>query len=360
MAEQEENRNEAATQFKLDEARKRGSVPKSTDVNSLMVLVAGAATLHFAGPGIVSDEMRLFSALLSNVHQASFALEDIAALSVGALRTSLLMLTPLFLGVAVLAALSNFLQTGPVFSFFPIKPDLDRINPISGFSRLFSMRLIVESVKTVLKFVIVGLVLYFAVMASMPTLLRSMNVAPTAIGHLFLPLAGAVLMKMLVAMALITIIDATYSRWDFSRQMRMSARDIKEEVKRREGDPRIKARLRELQREAAKRARSLGRIKDADVLITNPIHLAVAIKYDRDRIDAPLVLAKGAGFLAARMRDIARRHHIPIVENRRLARALFHEVSIEHVVPAEHYPVLAKILVWVYALRDGRGAGQSA
>lgn len=360
MAEQEQNRNEAATPFKLEEARKRGSVAKSLDVNSLAVLVAGAAILHFSGSRIASEEMRLFSALFSNAHQTSFALEDIAALTTGALRESLALLAPLFLGVAALGALANFLQTGPVFSFFPLKPDIDRINPIAGFKRMFSMRLIMESVKTVLKFVILGWVLYFAVLAAMPTLMRAMNVSPVSLGQLFWPQLGAVLIKLLLAMALITILDAGLSRWDFARRMRMSTREIKEEVKRREGDPRVKARLRELQREAVKRARSLGRIKEADVLITNPVHLAVAIKYDRDRIDAPLVLAKGAGFMAARMREIARRHRVPIVENRPLARALFHKVDIEHVVPAEHYAVLAKILVWVYAMRDARAGGRSA
>lgn len=360
MADQEQNRNESATPFKLDEARKRGSVAKSLDVNSLMVLIAGAATLHFAGSRIASDEMRLFSSLLSNAHQTSFALNDIAALLVGALRESLTLLAPLFLGVAALSALSNFLQTGPVFSFFPLKPDLDRVNPIAGFKRLFSVRLIMESVKTVLKFAILGSVLYFAVQAAMPTLMRAMNVDPATLGKLFLPQVSAVLAKLLVAMALITILDAAFSRWEFARRMRMSKREIKEESKRREGDPRVKSRLRELQREAAKRARSLGRIKDADVLITNPVHLAVAIKYDRERIDAPLVLAKGAGFMAAHMRAIARHHRVPIVENRPLARALFHKVQIEHAVPAEHYATLAKILVWVYALRNARTAERSA
>lgn len=360
MADQDQNRSEAATPFKLEEARKRGSVPKSMDVNSLAVLLAGCVALYFAGPRIVGDELRLFSALMSNAHQTSFAIDDISTLSVEAFRDSLSFLSPLFLCVAVLAVLSNFLQTGPVFSFYPLKPDLDKVNPIAGFKRLFSVRLLMEAVKTVLKFVILGLVLYFAVIAAMPTLMRAMNVAPVSFGKLFMPQAGAVLAKLLVAMTLITILDAGFSRWEFARRMRMSKREIKDEVKRREGDPRVKARLRELQRETLKRAQSLGRIKDADVLITNPVHLAVAIKYDRDRIDAPMVLAKGAGAVAARMREMARRHRVPIVENKPLARALFHRVEIEHAVPAEHYSVLAKILVWVYAMRDARKAGAPA
>lgn len=360
MAEQEQNRNEAATPFKLDEARKRGSVPKSLDVNSLMVLLAGAAALHFWGGRIASSEMRLFAVILSNAHLASYEMDDIATLLIRVFSESIGLLTPLFIAVAIIAALANFLQTGPVFSFFPLKPDFDRLNPVSGFKRIISVRLLVEAIKSVLKFAVLGSVLYFALQAAMPVLLRSLNVSPAAIGHIILPLASAIQVKLLAALALITAIDSAYSRWDFAKRMRMSRREIKDEVKRREGDPRVKSRLRELQREMLKRANSLGRVKDADVLITNPIRLAVAIKYDRERVDAPMVIAKGAGFLAARMRDMARQHRVPVVENRRLARALFHRVPIEHAVPAEHYGVLARILVWVYSLRGQQVAGSRA
>lgn len=360
MADQEQNRNETATPFKLEEARKRGSVAKSLDVNSFTILCAGTAILHFSGSSIATDEMRLFRAIFSNSHQASFEINDISALLLQTFGEAIILLAPLFATLIVVAVLSNFLQTGPVFSFFTLKPDFDRLNPVSGFKRIFSVRLIFESIKTVLKFSVLGAILYFALRAGIPTLLRSINATPTALGQLILPQASAILTKLLAALAVITALDAVYSRWDFSRRMRMSRREIGEEHKRREGDPRIKARLRELQREAVKRAKSLGRVKDADVLITNPTQLAIAIKYDRDRIDAPVVVAKGAGFLAARMRDIARQHRIPMIENRPLARALFHKVSLEEAVPVEHYNALARILVWVYSLRNQQPAGNHA
>lgn len=158
-------------------------------------------------------------------------------------------------------------------------------------------------------------------------------------------------MKLLIALAFITMIDVLYTRWDFSKRMRMSRREIRDEHKRREGDPRIKTRLRELQRETLKRSQSLGKVKDADVLITNPVHLAVAIKYDREKIDAPLVIAKGAGFLAAKMREVAHHHRVPVVENKLLARALFFHTGIDQAVPVEHYSVMAKIIFWAYSVR---------
>lgn len=360
MAEQEQDRNEAATPFKLDEARKKGSVPKSLDMNSLFVLLAGAGSLHFFGAGIGADEMRLFSTILSHAHQVSFDVEDMAHMLGGSLRTALLLLAPLFVAVALAGIAANFFQTGPVFSFFALKPDLERVNPIAGFKRLFSLRFLVDAAKTVLKFGILGTVLFMAMKSAMPGLLRTIHLAPAALGQVLVPEADAILFKLLCAYALIALLDGGFSQWDFGRKMRMSRREIREENKRREGDPRVKSRLRELQREAVKRAGSLKRVKEADVLITNPVRLAVAVKYDREAVDAPLVIAKGAGFLAGRMREMARRHHIPVVENRPLARALFARSEIDAAVPLEHYDSIARILVWVYARRASLATGARA
>lgn len=353
MAEQQQDqdRSEAATPFKLDEARKRGSVAKSMDVNGVLVMGTAVFVLHFSGSRIVSGQLALYRSMLSNADARSFAIGDLSSYFGQLLVELLWSLAPVLLPVVVIAALGNFLQTGPVFSFFPLKPDLDRVNPASGFKRLFSMRLLVEGVKTVLKMALLGTVLYAAVSSSLPALLRSLSVAPVAVGRIILPEAGDLLFRMTAALLVVALIDAVYSRWDFARRMRMSRRDVRDEVKRREGDPRVKSRLRELQREALKRAASLGRVKDADVLITNPVHLAVAVRYDRDALDAPLVTAKGAGFLAARMRWMARRHGVPVIENRRLARALFHRVAIDRPVPPEQYSAVARLLVWVYSMR---------
>lgn len=351
MAEQDQNRNEAATPHKRGEARKKGSVPKSLDVNSWMVLAAAVVTLYLWGRRITSGELALFNNIFSNTHQVSFEISELAGFLTRVLSEALLLLAPLFLLLLVLSVLSNIMQTGPIFSFFPLKPDWSRVNPITGLKRMFSIKLLIEAVKTVLKFLLLGAVLYSAIFASLPLFITSFHVNPAALGGILFPKIVSVLFKLLLALAAVAIIDLIYSRWDFSRRLRMSRRDITDEHKRREGDPRIKSRLRELQREAVKRARSLGRVKDADVLITNPTHFAVAIKYDRGQVDAPLVIAKGAGFLAGRMRAIARRHRVPIIENRLLARSLFHQVDIERAVPVEHYNILAKILLWAYSLK---------
>ncbi|MCB5191869.1 flagellar biosynthesis protein FlhB [Methylobacillus arboreus] len=354
MAEQDQDRNEAATPFKLEEARKKGSVPKSLDVNSWVILGAGLLALYIWGGKMLDAEMSLASQILSHSHHASFELNELIEYVTSNVQQALLILAPLFLLVICFGALANFLQIGPVFSFFPLKPDWNRINPVAGFKRMFSMRLLIESFKTVLKFLLLGSVLYLVLGSSISHLLMAFHVSPVATGRFLIPEMTKMLFYMFLVLTFVALIDLVFSRWDFAKRMRMSRRDIKDEHKRREGDPRLKSRLRELQREAVKRAKSLSRVKDADVLITNPTHLAIAIQYNRDVIDAPLVIAKGAGFLAGRMKALARKHKVPMVENRPLARALFHKVQLEQAVPAEYFGIVAKILFWSYSIRGVR------
>ena len=352
MAEQDQNRNESATPYKLQDARKKGSVPKSLDINSYMVLLAALISLYIWGQQMVHEELVLLHSIFSNTYQLSFNITELSGFLTGILSSSLKILAPLFILLFGVAALSNFMQVGPVFTFFPLKPDLSRINPVTGFKRLFSIKLLIEAVKTVLKFILLGAVLYSAISNSIPKFITAFQIHPKSIGAVLFPEITSVLFKLLLALTIIAFIDLIYSRWDFNKRMRMSRRDITDEHKRREGDPRIKSRLRELQREALKRAKSLNKVKDADVLITNPTHFAIAIKYDKQKMDAPMVLAKGAGFLAGRMRTLARRHHVPVIENKTLARTLFHHVGIERAVPVEHFRVLAKILIWAYSIKN--------
>jgi flagellar biosynthetic protein FlhB len=351
MAEQDQNRNEAATPHKKEEARKKGSVAKSLDVNSFVVLAVVLATLYIWGSKIIHGELMLARSILSNAHSMSFEINELSTYLTHVFTESIVLLAPLFILLFVFGILVNFIQVGPIFSFFPLKPDFNKINPVAGLKRLFSVRLLIEAVKTVLKFLLLGFVLYKFIEAVIPRLLITFHVVPSSIGLVFMPELTSMLFKLLLALAVIAVIDLIFTRWEYAKRLRMSRRDITDEHKRREGDPRVKSRLRELQREALKRARSLGKVKDADVLITNPTHFAVAIKYNSKEMEAPLVIAKGAGFLAARMKSLARKHRVPIVENRVLARSLFHEVSIERNVPIEHYAVVAKVLYWAYSLK---------
>lgn len=352
MAEQDQNRNEAATPHKKEEARKKGNVAKSLDVNSFVILSVFLISLYIWGSQMISGELLIARKVLANINDASFEVNELSVFLSKMLADGLIVLAPFFILLLIFGILSNFIQIGPVFSFFPLKPDINRINPVTGLKKLFSIRLLIESVKTVLKFILLGSVLYIVIKDVIPKVLISFHIMPASIGLLFMPQVTSMLFKLLLALLLIAAIDLIFTRWDYAKRLRMSRRDVKDEHKRREGDPRIKSRLRELQREMLKRAKSLGSVKDADVLITNPTHFAVAVQYKKGEMEAPIVLAKGAGFLAARMKDIARMHRVPIVENKMLARSLFRDVDIQHPVPIAHYATVAKLLFWVYSLKS--------
>jgi flagellar biosynthesis protein FlhB len=210
-------------------------------------------------------------------------------------------------------------------------------------------------VKTLLKLALFGYALFAILESLMPALLGLAQAEAAVFARVGLESASALMFKLGLVMLAIALLDTAYVRFDFARRMMMSRREMNEEVKRREGDPKIRARIRELQREARKRSGALKRVPEADVLITNPRHIAVALRYRRDSMPAPQVIAKGAGELALRMKQLARRHGVPVAENRPLARALFLRAALDAPIPTQNYPAVARVLAWVYALRELRG-----
>ena len=353
MAEQqtEQDRTEPATPTKLRDAKRRGQVNKSLEVNSLFILSLGVALSYLLGHRMVLKQLELSRELLSNAHRV--VLDPVRSLLLyeQVVDQLISIFWPAIAALVSVAIVMNVAQTGPVFSFFPLKPDMSRINPVNGFKRLFSSRLLFEFVKTLIKLFLFSGILYFTIAALLPSLISLLDYDPD--GYLFYLAnnVNLIAFKLLVVILLIALLDMLYTRWDFAKKMRMSRREIKEEVKRREGDPQIRAKIRELQREAAKRAGSLRKVPEADVLITNPTHLSIALTYRRDKMNAPWVIAKGAGELASKMREVARLHQVPLVENKTLARKLFNTVDIDQPISEELYPVVAKILVQVFAKR---------
>lgn len=352
MAEQEQSRSEAATPYKLQEAKKRGSVAKSIEVNAMVAIVALLLVLYTWGWAMVERQLRMDQRLLAHAHEVNFELGHFMSWLSGLLAETMYTLAPLFGLLAITAILANVMQTGPIFTLFPLKPDLDRVNPISGFKRIFSLKLLIEAVKSIVKLILFGSVLYIAIKNLLPDLMHLMQASPVTYAQSILAQVTSIIFKLVCVIAFIALLDLMYTRWDYANKMKMSRREVKEEVKRRDGDPRVRARIRELQRETLKRSKALGRVKDADVLITNPTHLAVAIQYVRGEMQAPSVLAKGAGELAGLMKGVARKHGIPVVENKKLARALFRQVDFDGPVPETLYPDVARLLVWVYAMRE--------
>lgn len=218
------------------------------------------------------------------------------------------------------------------------------------------MRTLFETAKSLIKLAILGTVAYYLVRDTIPGLIGLPSLEAKGYSRLLIGLIAAMLVKLVFTLLFIGLVDYGFTRWEFAKRMRMSKRDVKDESKNREGDPRIRARIRELRKEVLKRSKGLAKVPSADVLITNPTRLAVALRYRHGESAAPQVVAKGAGEMARRMRTLAASHHIPIVQNKMLARILFREVGEEGYVPEKLYPQIAKIMLWVYTMRDAKRA----
>jgi flagellar biosynthetic protein FlhB len=359
MAEQKSDldKSEPATPFKLERARQRGSIARSGELTFAFVLVVCVACVYGLGAELMDH-----AALLVG-HGLSFAargeLTQAGALGYfGALGTrALVALTPLVFVIWTAALLVAAVQARGVFSAEPVQPDFSRLSPASGLKRLFSRKALHDLWRSAAKLLVIGTAMTVWGRNHLPEILRLPG-APHTMVRGGVALLGSALALLAGVIAAFAIIDWLLSRSEFMRTMRMSKRELKDEHKEREGDPRIKSRLRELRLQWLKRSRQLMKVGNADVLLTNPTHYAVALEYRHGEMPAPMITARGAGDLAERMRAEARRRLVPIVENAPLARALFTLRESQVFVPEEHYEGVARILKWVYAARSRRTAAQ--
>lgn len=356
MAEEEKNKSEQATPFKRREAKRKGQVAKSLEFNSFMMLFLGMVFIGFFGEHLITQFLKTEHSIFSGAHTVNFSINDLFRWFSLIFSSLLIAFSPFFIGIILVAIIMNLLQTGPIFTFFPVKPDVQRLNPIKGFKRIFSLRMIYEAIKTTIKIVLFGVAAWLVLKSMLPEVLKLPNIDYRSYPVYILNQAIFLGMVLLLIMLVVAMIDLVYTRWDFSKKMMMSRREVKDEHKRHEGDPEIKQRIKQLQKEAAQKSQSLQNVPNADVLITNPTHLVVAIRYDRVKAEAPEVIAKGAGELARSMKKLARRHGVPIVENKSLARKLFRKVSVESYIPEKYFVQVASILAWVYS-RQGNKSG---
>lgn len=352
MAEQDLDRSEAATPYKLEKAKDQGQTARSMDVVNATVFLVAASFAAWQGLELVTAVFRL--AKLALVHAGAGVPTATSAwpLAMHMLEEAAFLVLP-FLGALMLAAMLGTVgQTGIVFSTQPLKMDFDRINPVSGLKRIFSLRTLFDGARACVKLVVLLLAGWYALQSLLPQFYLVAALPPQAFLRTLVGDATDLGLKMAMILAAIAFLDLLYTRREFGRKMRMSRRELKDEIKNREGDPRIRQRLRELRMQALQRSRSLRNARNADVVLTNPTHYAVALRYVHGEMDAPQVVAKGAGQLAARIREIASRHQITIVRSPALARRLFQEVEIEQVLPSSFHAEVARIIVWVFAMRD--------
>jgi flagellar biosynthetic protein FlhB len=346
------DRHEAATPHKLEEARKRGQVAKSADVVSTVVLAAAVVWVSMSGWSTLSAQVAFDRGLIARVAQSAGAIDPWPLLA-AALGHALALLAPLF-GVLVLAAVvASLVQTGPLLALEPLKPDWNRVSPATGWKRVMSLRTLFDAVRAVAKLVLLVAVVWAAIAALVPQFFRVALLGPAAQARMLVDDTASLGFRLVLALALVAAVDWAWTRRDHAKRMRMSRREIQDEWKNREGDPRIRNRLREIRREMLKRTRSLHRTKDADLVVVNPTHLAVALRYRHGEMAAPVLLAKGAGGMAAAMRAVAARHRIPVVRHRALARQLYTGAALEQPIPPEAYAPVARLMAWVLAMREG-------
>jgi flagellar biosynthesis protein FlhB len=343
-------KTEKATPRKRQEVRKKGQVAKSTDLTTAIVLFAVFLFLHFGGGWAGKKIYFLFRHSLQDYMLFSLTEESLHRLFVDILKQTALILGPVMLVALFAGILANYMQVGFLFSTEAIQMKWSKINPIQGFQRIFSLKAIVELLKSMLKIVFVGIVTFSVIWFHWDQILMlsQKHVADSLvfIGKLTVQMG----LYASASLLFLSFLDYMYQRFDFEKSIRMSKQDIKDEFKKTEGDPLIKSRIKQRQREMAMR-RMMQEVPKADVVITNPTHYAVALKYDENKMDAPYVVAKGVDFLAQKIKWIAKENDVVTVENRPLARALYDQVEIGEAVPEEFFKAVAEILAYVYRLK---------
>jgi flagellar biosynthesis protein FlhB len=345
-----EDKTEKATPKKRKEARKKGEIAKSRELPSVAVLLASLITLSIFASYMYTNIKTIMGKSFSLPIGSEVHVQDYVVFGQDMITLFVLTLAPLFAAIVIAAVLSNIMQVGFLLSADSIKPKLSKLNPLKGFERLFSKQSIMELFKSLLKLAIVGGVGYLTIKGEIKNLLFLGDMEL----HSIITYTFATIFKLFItctiAMIFLVAIDYAFQKWDFEKRLRMSKNEIKDEFKKTEGDPLIKSRIRSIQMQMA-RKRMMHDVPNADVVITNPTHLAVALKYDGLTMNAPKLLAKGSGEIAKRIKLLAEKHDIPIIENKELARSLYSLVEVAQEVPGVLYQSIAEVLAYIYRIR---------
>lgn len=357
MSQADQDKTEQATPFRLQEARKRGEVAKSPDVTGVLVMIVFAAIIAVTGTDVARQLAASTGQMLLMAGSVPALDRSFVGLSAHTYAPLWQSLMPLVLGLMVAGVVGNMVQTGPMFTAYPLKPDLKRLHPMQAIRRVFSLRTIWELGKLAAKAVLlIGLCALFVKKA--PVLVQAVAMTvPTRIGEVLLAAFVKSSLYVLLILAVVALADLLFAKREYFKKMRMSRRELKDEVKRRDGDPTVKMKQKQLLRDLLKKTRAIGQVPGADMVLTNPTHFAIALRYRPNETLAPVVVAKGAGLLAARIRGIAHKHRVPVLRNPALARALYKECDIDGMVPHARYQALVPIYreLWASTGMPARG-----
>ena len=346
-----QERTEKATPKRRQEARRKGQVAQSRELPSVLILMTAMGFFYFAGTWMFWNMSEVVGGIYQQLDTLRFeAVSDVSSLATAIFSKVFLILIPFFVAVLIAGLGANIGQVGFEMHGEPMRPKLSKFNPIAGLKRLISLKALVELVKSLFKILIIGLIAVGVVKKEMSKFPALMQQEVVDILVYIGKVAFEIFFYVCLALIILAVLDYVYQRWQHEENLKMTKQEVKDERKQTEGDPKVKGRIRKAQLEMAAR-RMMAAVPEADVVITNPVHLAVALKFDAEQMVAPTVVAKGAGVVAEKIKDKAREHLVPIVEDKPLAQALHKMVEIGEFIPVELYRAVAEVLAYVYRLK---------
>jgi flagellar biosynthetic protein FliR/FlhB len=346
-----EDKTEEATPKKKSDARKKGQVARSKEVNLALTLIASTLLIATLGSYIGRSLLATTGTFLKDYLSTNLDYNNLQSLVTLVTLKMALIILPIVLPIMIFGVIANFIQVGFMFTVEPIKPQLSKLNPLNGFKRMFSFRTLVETLKDMVIIGVLGYISYSFIRDNYDTLLSIGNSRIELIPGLFGKLVISIFFKITIVMIIIAIIDFVYQKYKYNKELRMTKQEIKEEYKQQEGDPQIRSKIKQKQREMASR-RMMQAVPNATVVVTNPTHIACALRYEEGKDTAPMLVAKGADNIAIKIKEIAKDNKVPIMENRTLARLIYNEVEIDSAIPSEMYQAVAEILAVVYKMSN--------
>jgi len=353
MPDDEQEKTESATPQKREKAKEEGQVAQTRELPSAFVFAASLLVFASFGGWMWEHVEALFRKPLLMIGKIDMSPTSLRFVVKELVVDIAVLLGPLVGIIMVVGVASHVVQTGLMLSPKALQPNLSRVNPLEGVKRLISLRGLVETVKNIAKISIIGFVVWRTIVVELDQLFDMTNQDAWTVTAFIALLSFRIFIRTAIVLGILAIIDFVYQRYEHEKKLRMTKQEVKDEHKQAEGDPKLKARIRSMQREIAMR-RMMQEVPEADVVITNPTHVAVALKYEQDVDPAPKLIAKGRGHVALKIKEQARIHGVPILERPELARTLYKLVKLGHLIPPQLYQSLAEILAYIYNLKERR------
>ena len=348
-----EEKTEKPTHKKIQDSREKGQVLQSKEVNSAFMLLGAFISINLMGGYIGNIITRLTTYVYEDYLNTNylFSITNIYKLMITSIYYMLMLVLPVAAICLIIGLVCSYMQVGYLFTTKTLEMKLSKLNPIEGFKRMFSMKSVFELVKSFIKIIFVGYVVFRYAEGQLETIFNTMGMETPVIIKTIVTLTVQIGVRAGMVLVALALLDYMYQKYEYDKNLKMTKQEIKEEYKQTEGNPQIKSKIKEKQRQISMR-RMMQDVPKADVIITNPTHFAIAIKYDQNLSDAPMVVAKGLDIIAQRIKEIASENNVPMVENRPLARSLYDAVQVGQAIPQDMYQSVAEVLAYVYQLNN--------